>query len=173
MAVINSVRNFTPVIGEDCWIAENATIVGDVVIGKQCSIWFQAVIRGDVNAIRIGDEVNIQDGAILHATYEKSETHIGHRVSVGHRAIVHGCRIEDEVLVGMGAIVMDNAIVKSHVIIGAGAVVPEGMILESGYIYAGVPAKKLKALDEEHFQFFIQRTATNYKMYSTWFQSKK
>ncbi|HMW38708.1 MAG: gamma carbonic anhydrase family protein [Saprospiraceae bacterium] len=170
MPLILSVRGYHPVIASDCFIAENATIVGDVVIGSKCSIWFNSVIRGDVNAIRIGAETNIQDGVIIHCTFQKSETHIGERVSIGHGAIIHGCKIESEVLIGMGAIVMDNAIVQSRVIVAAGAVVPEGMVLESGYIYAGIPARKLKPLDQENFKFFIDRTSKNYQMYADWFK---
>lgn len=168
MPLILPVQGISPKIGTDCFIAENATIIGDVVIGNHCSVWFQAVIRGDVNKIRIGEEVNIQDGAIIHCTYQKTETHIGDRVSIGHRAIVHGCTIKENVLVGMGAIVMDEAVVEPNVLIAAGAVVLEKAHLESGYIYAGVPAKKVKALDAEQFQFSIERTAKNYQMYAEW-----
>lgn len=170
MALIKSVRGKTPVFGKNCFLAENATIVGDVTMGNGCSIWFNAVVRGDVNTIRIGDDVNIQDGAVIHCTFEKTETHIGDRVSIGHNAIVHGCTIHPEVLVGMGAIVMDNAVIESHVLVAAGAVVLEGSHLESGFIYAGVPARKIKALDPEQFQFSITRTADNYKMYASWFE---
>ena len=159
-----------PSFGRDCFLADTAVIVGDVVMGDQCSIWWNAVIRGDVNAIRIGHRVNIQDGAVLHCTFEKSQTIIGNDVSIGHNAIVHGCTIEDEVLIGMGAIVMDLAVVQKHVIVAAGAVVLENSVLESGWIYAGTPAKKLKELDEENLQFFITRTAENYIKYSNWFK---
>lgn len=171
MALIKSVRGFTPKMGKDCFLAENATIVGDVVIGDRCSIWFNAVIRGDVNSIRIGNEVNIQDGAVLHCTFEKSETILGNRVSVGHNAVVHGCRVHDNVLIGMGAIVMDLAVIHSDVIVAAGAVVPENRVLESGFIYAGTPARKLKPLDPAHTDFFIRRTAENYIRYAGWFRS--
>ncbi|MEO6189908.1 MAG: gamma carbonic anhydrase family protein [Saprospiraceae bacterium] len=170
MALIKSVRNFTPVIHQSCFLAENATIIGDVTIDEQSSVWFNAVIRGDVNSIRIGKQVNIQDGAIIHCTYQKSITEIGDRVSVGHNAIVHGCKVASDVLIGMGAIVMDHVEIPSFVIIAAGALIPENTILESGFIYAGVPAKKLKELDKENFQFFIERTAKNYQMYSEWFK---
>lgn len=170
MPLIKDVRGFTPSIDESCYIAENATIVGDVTIGADSSIWFNAVVRGDVNSIRIGKQVNIQDGAVIHCTYEKSITEIGDRVSIGHNAIVHGCKIESDVLIGMGAIVMDHAYIPSFVIVGAGALIPENMTLESGFIYAGVPAKKLKELDKDNFQFFIERTARNYQMYSDWFK---
>ncbi len=159
-----------PSFGRDCFLADTAVIVGDVVMGDQCSVWWNAVIRGDVNAIRIGHRVNIQDGAVLHCTFEKSQTIIGNDVSIGHNAILHGCTVEDEVLIGMGAIVMDLAVVQKHVIVAAGAVVPENSILESGWIYAGTPAKKLKELDAENLQFFITRTAENYIKYSNWFK---
>ncbi len=169
MAIILPVNGIFPQIDSSCFVADNATVVGDVVVGKRCSIWFQAVVRGDVHEIRIGDEVNIQDGAIIHCTYQKAGTYIGNKVSVGHRAIVHGCTIHDEVLIGMGAIVMDHAVVQAHVIVAAGAVVLENSVLESGYIYAGVPAKKVKALDHDNFSFFIERTAANYQMYASWY----
>lgn len=170
MPLIKSVRGFTPQIHESCFIAENATIVGDVILSENCSIWFNAVIRGDVNSIRIGKEVNIQDGVVIHCTFEKSITEIGDRVSIGHNAIIHGCQISSDVLVGMGAIVMDHVKIPSYVIIGAGALITENSELESGFIYAGVPAKKLKQLDKENLQFFIERTAKNYIMYASWFK---
>ncbi len=170
MALILPVRGFHPRFGKDCFLADNATIVGDVVMGDGCSVWFQAVVRGDVNSIRIGDRVNIQDGAVLHGTYERAATHIGSNVSIGHRAIVHGCTLHDNVLVGMGAIVMDHAVVEENVLIAAGAVVRENSHLESGFIYAGVPAKKLKPLDEATFQHYIARIARNYLMYAGWYK---
>jgi carbonic anhydrase/acetyltransferase-like protein (isoleucine patch superfamily) len=170
MPIIRPVHNFHPSFGSDCFLADTAVIIGDVILGDQCSVWWNAVIRGDVNSIRIGDRVNIQDGAVLHCTFEKSQTIIGHDVSIGHNAIVHGCIIEDEVLIGMGAIVMDLAVVQKHVIVAAGAVVLENSILESGWIYGGTPAKKLKELDPENLQFFITRTARNYIRYSEWFK---
>ena len=170
MPTILPVNGISPDIASDCFVADNATIVGDVVIGSGGSVWFNAVIRGDVNKIRIGKDVNIQDGAVIHCTYQKTETHIGDRVSIGHNAIVHGCTIHPEVLIGMGAIVMDNAVIESHVLVAAGAVVLENSHLESGYIYGGIPAKKMKALDPEQFHFSITRTADNYKMYAGWFQ---
>jgi len=160
-----------PAFGRDCFLADTAVIIGDVVMGDLCSVWWNAVIRGDVNAIRIGHRVNIQDGAVLHCTFEKSQTIIGNDVSIGHNAIVHGCTIEDEVLIGMGAIVMDLAVVQKHVIVAAGAVVLENSILESGWIYGGTPAKKIKELEEENLQFFITRTAENYIRYSNWFKT--
>lgn len=169
MALIKSVRGFTPVFGAACFLAENVTIIGDVILGNNCSVWFQAIIRGDVHEIRIGNEVNIQDGAIIHGTYEKAGTYIGDRVSIGHRAIVHGCTIHSNVLVGMGSIILDQAIVNENVLIAAGAVVLEKSILESGFIYAGIPAKKVKALDPENFKFHIDRTAKNYQLYASWF----
>lgn len=168
MAVILSARGATPQIATDCFIAPNATIIGDVVLGKGCSIWFSSVIRGDVNKIRIGNNVNIQDGACVHCTYEKTETTIGNNVSIGHNAIVHGCTIADNVLIGMGAIVMDNAVIGSNTIIAAGAVVLENTIVEPNSIYAGVPAKKIKEVSKEHTEGEIQRIATNYKMYASW-----
>ena len=170
MATVLSVRGFTPRWGENCFIAENSTLVGDVIMGDECSVWFNAVVRGDVNRIRIGNKVNIQDGAVIHCTYEQSETLINDEVSIGHNAIVHGCQIEEQVLIGMGAIVMDHAIVQKHCLIAAGAVVLENTLCESGYIYAGVPAKKVKALSPEVFQQNISRIANNYLMYSGWFK---
>jgi carbonic anhydrase/acetyltransferase-like protein (isoleucine patch superfamily) len=169
MAIIRSVNDVRPTIGDQCFLADNAVIVGDVILGDQCSVWWSAVIRGDVNAIRIGNRVNIQDGAVIHCTYEKSQTIIGDDVSIGHNAIVHGCSIENEVLIGMGAIIMDLAVVQSHVIVAAGAVVLENTILESGWIYGGTPARKLKELDDETKQFYIKRTAENYIRYKNWF----
>ena len=170
MPLIKAVRGIAPQISSDCYIAENATIVGDVVIGSGCSVWFNAVIRGDVNRIRIGNNVNIQDGAVIHCTYEQSESHIADSVSIGHNAIVHGCRIESHVLIGMGAIVMDHAVVESNCLIAAGAVVLENMRCESGYIYGGVPAKKIKAISPEVFQNNITRISNNYQMYASWFR---
>lgn len=170
MAIIRDVNGTSPVIGEQCFLADNAVIVGDVILGNECSVWWGAVVRGDVNSIRIGDRVNIQDGAVIHCTFEKSKTIIGNDVSIGHNAIVHGCTIMDEVLIGMGAIIMDLAVVEKHVLVAAGAVVPENSVLESGWIYAGTPAKKLRELDAETRQFFITRTAANYIRYSGWFK---
>jgi carbonic anhydrase/acetyltransferase-like protein (isoleucine patch superfamily) len=170
MALILPVKNVIPIFGADCFLAENATIVGDVIMGDQCSVWFQAVVRGDVNFIKIGNKVNIQDGAVIHGTYQKAGTTIGNNVSIGHRALVHGCTLHDNVLVGMGAIVMDHAVVESNVLIGAGSVVLENSILESGFIYAGVPARKVKALSPEVFKDTIERIANSYIMYSGWFK---
>jgi len=160
-----------PEIGEQCFVAENATIVGEVVCGEKCSFWFNAVVRGDVNKIKIGDEVNIQDGAIIHGTFKAADTIIGNRVSVGHNAIVHGCTIEDEVLIGMGAIVMDNAVIGKGSVIGAGAIVLAGTKVPPNSVYAGIPAKKVKDADASHWEI-IRRTADNYPMYASWFDKK-
>ena len=173
MALIKQINNKVPQFGENCYLAENATIVGDVIAGEDCSFWFQSVIRGDVNSIRIGNKVNIQDAAIIHCTYQKAATIIGNNVSIGHRAIVHGCTIKDNVLIGMGAIVMDHAIIESNCLIAAGAVVLENSHLESGFIYAGIPAKKIKPLSPEVFKDTIERIADNYVMYSGWFKESK
>ena len=170
MPLIKAVKGKTPTFGKDCYLAENATIVGDVVMGEECSVWFQAVVRGDVNSIRIGNKVNVQDGAIIHCTYQKAATTIGDNVSIGHRAIVHGCTIEDNVLVGMGAIIMDDAVVEEKCLVAAGALVLENSRLESGYIYAGVPAKKIKAVSKEQFENLFEKIANNYVMYAEWFK---
>lgn len=170
MPVILPVKGISPDIPSDVFVAPNATIVGDVVMGSSCSIWFNAVIRGDVNAIRIGERVNIQDNAVIHCTYEKNATVIGNNVSIGHSAIVHGCTIEDNVLIGMGAIVMDRAVVGSYSIIAAGAVVLEGTIIPPGSVYAGVPAKKVKDVSPEKVSGEIERIANNYTLYSSWFK---
>jgi carbonic anhydrase/acetyltransferase-like protein (isoleucine patch superfamily) len=170
MSFIISVKGVLPEMGNNCFIAPNATIAGDVVMGKDCSVWFNAVIRGDVNSIRLGNKVNVQDGAIIHCTYQKAKTVIGNNVSIGHNAIVHGCVIEDNVLVGMGAIVMDNAHIGSNCIIAAGAVVLENTVVETGSIYAGVPAKKIKDIAEEMISGEINRIANNYVMYAEWFK---
>ena len=171
MPVILPVKGVLPSFGNDCFIAPNATIVGDVVMGNDCSVWFNAVLRGDVNIIRIGNKVNVQDGAIIHCTYLKAATIIGNNVSIGHNAIVHGCVIEDNVLIGMGAIVMDNVLVGSNSIIAAGAVVLENTQVEPGSIYAGVPAKKVKDISQEMISGEINRIADNYVMYSGWFKT--
>jgi carbonic anhydrase/acetyltransferase-like protein (isoleucine patch superfamily) len=168
--IIKEVRGKKPVIPADCYVAENATIVGDVSFGENCSVWFNAVIRGDVNFISIGNKVNIQDGAVIHCTYLKHPTIIGNNVSIGHNAIVHGCTIHDNVLVGMGAIIMDGCIVESNSIIGAGSVVTQNTHVESGFIYAGIPAKKVKALNASDFAGEIDRISNNYVMYSSWFK---
>ena len=173
MPVILPVKEVHPKWGEKCFIAPNATIVGDVIMGDDCSVWFNAVIRGDVNSIRMGNKVNVQDGAVIHCTYEKTKAIIGNNVSIGHNAIVHGCVISDNVLIGMGAIVMDNAQVGSNCIIAAGAVVLENTIVESGTIYSGVPAKKVKEIIQELISGEINRIANNYLMYSGWFKDEK
>ena len=169
MALIKSVKGKSPIFGKDVYLAENATVVGEVEIGANCSVWFNAVVRGDVNSIKIGNKVNIQDGAIIHCTYKKAATIIGNNVSVGHNAIVHGCTIHDNVLIGMGALVMDGVVVESNSIIGAGSVVLEGTHIESGTIYAGVPAKKVKELNKNQTARLINEIADNYVMYSSWF----
>jgi carbonic anhydrase/acetyltransferase-like protein (isoleucine patch superfamily) len=166
--VILPVKDKSPTWGNDCFIAPNATIVGDVVMGNNCSVWFNAVIRGDVHYIKIGDNTNIQDGAVIHATYLKAPTNIGSYVSIGHNALVHGCTLHNNVLVGMGAIVMDHAVVNEFVIIAAGAVVLENTICESGYLYAGIPAKKIKPLTDEQKDMLV-KLPDNYIMYSGWF----
>jgi carbonic anhydrase/acetyltransferase-like protein (isoleucine patch superfamily) len=170
MGLILSVKGVFPKLGDNCFIAPNATIIGDVVMGNECSVWFNAVIRGDVNSIRIGNKVNIQDGAVLHCTYQKTKLNLGNNVSVGHNAIVHGCDVKDNVLIGMGAIIMDNCVIGSNTIIAAGSVLKEGTIVPSGCIYAGVPAKKVKDISEELIQGEINRIANNYLMYSDWFK---
>ena len=169
MSLILPVNGVMPVIGDDCFIAPNATIVGDVVMGNQCSVWFNAVLRGDVNSIRMGNKVNVQDGACIHCTYLKHPTHIGNNVSIGHHAIVHGCTVHDNVLIGMGAIVMDGCVIESNSIIAAGAVVLEGTVVPAGSIFAGVPAKKVKDTPQEMIEGEINRIANNYVMYSSWF----
>jgi len=170
MPIIKPVNNKHPQIPSDCYIAENATVVGEVSMGSQCSIWFNAVVRGDVHFIKMGNKVNIQDGAIIHATYQKSPTTIGNNVSIGHNAIVHGCTIEDNVLIGMGSIVMDDCVIESNSIIAAGAVVTKNTRVEAGSIYAGVPAKKVKDISKELISGEINRIADNYVKYSSWFK---
>ena len=170
MPVILPVNNVMPQFGENCFIAENATIVGQVTMGNECSIWFNAVLRGDVNTITLGNKVNVQDGAVIHCTYIKHATIIGNNVSIGHNAIVHGCTLQNNVLIGMGAIVMDGCIVESNSIIAAGAVVLENTVVKSGSIYAGVPAKKVKDISQEMIDGEINRIANNYVMYSSWFK---
>ncbi|MGB1452468.1 MAG: gamma carbonic anhydrase family protein [Crocinitomicaceae bacterium] len=170
MALIKSCRGKTPVFGDNCWFAENATIVGEVKMGNDCSVWFNSVIRGDVNSIRIGDKVNVQDGAVIHCTFEKTKVNIGNNVSIGHNALVHGCEIRDNVLIGMGAIVMDHCVVQSNCIIAAGAVLLEGTKTEEWSVYAGVPAKKVKTLTPDLFEGEVKRIANNYVKYSSWFK---
>ena len=168
MTLIIPIKNNIPKIGASCFLAENATIIGDVEIGDQCSIWFNAVIRGDVNSIRIGNKVNIQDGAVIHCTYQKAKTIIGNNCNIGHNAIVHGCRLQDHVLIGMGAIIMDNAVIESFSIVGAGSVVLENTIVETGFVYAGSPAKKIKAISPEQRKL-LEELPDRYIMYSEWY----
>jgi len=170
MPIIKALNGITPKIPDDCYIAENATIVGDVSMGNQCSIWFNAVIRGDVHYIKMGNKVNVQDNAVIHATYKTSPTNIGNNVSIGHNAIVHGCTIHDNVLIGMGSIIMDDCVVESNSIIAAGAVVTKNTRVESGSIYAGIPAKKIKDISQELISGEINRIADNYVKYSSWYE---
>ncbi len=170
MPVILPVKGVAPQIPESCFVAPNATIVGDVIMGEECSVWFNAVIRGDVNSIRMGAKVNVQDGAVIHCTYQKTKTNIGNNVSIGHNALVHGCTVADNVLIGMGSIVMDNVEIGPNCIIAAGAVVLEGTKVPAGSIYAGVPAKKVKDISEELQKGEVERIANNYLMYSSWFK---
>lgn len=170
MPVILPVRDKTPQIPQDCFVAPNATIVGDVIMGAQCSVWFSAVVRGDVNFIKMGNKVNVQDGAVIHGTFEKAPTTIGNNVSIGHNALVHGCTIHDNVLVGMGAIIMDGCVVESNTIIAAGAVITQNTKVEGGSIYAGVPAKKIKDISKELISGEINRIAEAYIKYSSWFK---
>lgn len=172
MPLILPVNGVLPQLGTDCFVAPNATIVGDVVTGAHCSFWFNAVVRGDVNSIRMGDKVNVQDNAVIHCTYQKAATQIGHNVSIGHSAIVHGCTIHDNVLIGMGAIVMDGCVVESNSIIAAGAVLLEGTRVPAGSVFAGVPARKVKEVTEALKSGEIERIANNYVMYSKWFDTK-
>ncbi|SDM24769.1 Carbonic anhydrase or acetyltransferase, isoleucine patch superfamily [Daejeonella rubra] len=168
MPLLLPVKGVYPAMGKNCFLAENSTIVGDVTMGDHCSVWFNAVIRGDVNYITIGDNTNIQDGAVIHCTYLKAATIIGSNVSIGHNALVHGCTLQDHVLIGMGAIVMDHAIVEEFCIIAAGAIVLENTVCESGFLYAGIPARKIKPLTEEQIAL-LKKLPENYKMYSNWF----
>lgn len=170
--IIKTLNGKTPQIPEDCYLSENVTIIGDVSFGKECSVWFNAVLRGDVHYIKIGNRVNIQDGAVVHCTYQKHPTEIGHNVSIGHNAIVHGCIIHDNVLVGMGAIIMDGCVVHSNSIIAAGSVVTQNTVVESGCIYAGIPAKKVKEINQSDFAGEIERISKNYVMYSSWYKTK-
>lgn len=170
MPVILPVKGVHPQIPESCFVAPNATIVGDVVMGEDCSVWFNAVVRGDVNSIRIGNKVNIQDGAVIHCTYQKTTVQLGNNVSIGHNALVHGCTVGDNVLIGMGSIVMDNVVIGENSIIAAGAVVLEGTQVQAGSIYAGVPAKKVKDISPELLKGEVERIANNYLMYSSWFK---
>jgi carbonic anhydrase/acetyltransferase-like protein (isoleucine patch superfamily) len=170
MALIKTVKGIKPSFGMNCFLAENATVTGDVVMGDNCSIWFNAVVRGDVHSIRIGSNVNIQDGAVVHCTYQKASVSIGNNVSIAHNAIVHGCTIHDNVLIGMGAILMDHVVVESNSIIAAGAVVSKGTVIESGSVFAGVPAKKIKSVDVALLKGEIHRIAESYNMYASWYE---
>lgn len=171
--LIKSVKGKSPEIPEDCYVAENATIVGEVSFGHSCSVWFNAVVRGDVNFIKIGNKVNIQDGAVIHCTYLKHPTIIGNNVSIGHNAVVHGCEIKDNVLIGMGAIVMDNCVIESNSIVAAGSVITQNTTVASGTIWAGVPARKVKDINQSDFAGEIERISTNYVMYSSWFKDEE
>ena len=170
MALVRSVRGFTPKLGEDCYLAETAVVIGDTVMGDHCSVWFNAVVRGDVNSIRIGHRVNIQDGAVLHCTYERAALTIGNDVSIGHNAIVHGCTIQDKVLIGMGAIIMDHAVIGEGCVIAAGAVVTQNTVVEPGSLMAGVPAKRIGPVSTDLSQNEIERIAKNYRLYAGWFK---
>jgi carbonic anhydrase/acetyltransferase-like protein (isoleucine patch superfamily) len=172
MALIKEINGKAPKFGKNIYLAENATVVGEVETGDDCTIWFNAVVRGDVHFIKMGNKVNVQDGAIIHCTYQKAPTTIGNNVSIGHHAIVHGCTLEDNVLVGMGAIVMDHAYVEKNSIIAAGSVVLENTRIESGCIYAGVPAKKVKEVSPEQMKNIVERIANNYVMYAGWFKEE-
>lgn len=169
MAIIKTIRGFSPQFGQNCFLADNSVVVGEVIMGDNCTVWFNAVVRGDVNSITIGNDTNIQDGAIIHCTYQKASTVIGNKVSIAHNAIVHGCIVEDNVLIGMGAIVMDDAVIGTGSVIAAGAIILPGTKVEPGSIYAGVPAKKVKETGEE-MRAVIERTARNYPMYAEWFK---
>jgi carbonic anhydrase/acetyltransferase-like protein (isoleucine patch superfamily) len=170
MALIKTVNGFTPKLGNNCFLADNATIVGDVIAGDDCSFWFNAVVRGDVHYIRIGNNVNVQDGAIIHCTYKIAPVNIGNYVSIAHGAIVHGCTIHDNVLIGMGAIVMDHAVIESNSIIAAGAIVSKNTVVKSGSVYGGVPAKKIKDIDQDLVVGEIQRIGKSYSMYAAWYK---
>jgi len=170
MAIIKSVRGFTPIWGNNCYFADNAAIIGDVIIGDECSVWFNTVLRGDVNSIRIGNKVNIQDGSVLHTLYEKSIIEIGNNVSIGHNVVIHGAKVNDNVLLGIGSIILDHAVIGENSIIAAGAVVLTGTIVEPGSLYAGTPAKKVKDVSPEQTRDMIERIANNYIMYAGWFK---
>ena len=170
IVLIKSVRGYNPTFGKDCYFADNSTIIGDVIIGDQVSVWFQAVIRGDVNSIRIGNKVNIQDGVIIHGTYKKASTNIGDNVSIGHNAIIHGCKLHDNVLIGMGSIIMDDCVIHSNSIIAAGSVMTKNTIVPSGSIFAGIPAKKIKEIDQNLQKNEVERIAENYLFYANWYK---
>ena len=168
--LIKSVRGYKPSLGKDCYFAENCTIIGDVIIGDQASVWLQAVIRGDVTSIRIGNKVNIQDGAIIHGTYKKASTNIGNNISIGHNAIIHGCKLHDNVLIGMGSILMDNCVIHSNSIIAAGAVLTQNTIVPPRSIFAGIPAKKINEIDQNLQKDEVERIAESYLLYSSWYK---
>jgi len=170
MPLIKSVRGYTPVFGNNCFLADNATVVGEVKMGNNCSVWFNAVVRGDVHYISIGDHVNIQDGVIIHCTYQKAPVNIGNYVSIAHNAIIHGCTIHDHVLIGMGAIIMDHAVIESNSVIAAGSVVLENTVVESGSVFAGIPARKVKDVNMDLIEGQIQRIAKSYSMYAGWYK---
>ena len=170
MALIKAVRGIHPKIGKNCFLADNATIIGEVIMGDDCSVWFNAVVRGDVTHIHIGNNVNIQDGVTVHGTYQKAAVKIGNNVSIAHNAVVHGCTIHDHVLIGMGAIIMDDAVIESNSIIAAGALIPKGTVVESGSVYAGVPAKKIKSIDKALLEGEVERIANSYNMYASWYK---
>jgi carbonic anhydrase/acetyltransferase-like protein (isoleucine patch superfamily) len=170
VALIKSLNGKTPLIGENCFLAETATLIGDVEIGKNCSIWYNAVLRGDVHYIKVGNNTNIQDNAVVHATYKKSPTNIGNNVTIAHGAIVHGCTLHDNVMIGMNAVVLDDAVVKSNTIIAAGSVVTKGTVVEGGCVYAGIPAKKIKEISKELLEGEIIRIANAYGMYAGWYK---
>ena len=172
MAIIKKLNGHTPKFGKNCFLADNAAIIGDVEMGNDCSIWFGAVLRGDVHSIRIGNKVNIQDNATIHATYKKSPTNIGNNVSIAHNAVIHGCTIKDNGLIGMGAIVLDDAVVESNTIVAAGSVVTKGTVVESGWVYAGTPAKKMKQLGEELLKGEVERIVNAYSMYASWYEDE-
>jgi gamma-carbonic anhydrase len=172
MALIKAVKGVLPKFGKDCFLADNSTITGDVVMGDGCSVWFNTVIRGDVHSIRIGNNVNVQDGAIIHCTYQKAPVNIGNNVSIAHNAIVHGCTIHDNVLIGMGAIIMDGAVINSNTIIAAGSVVKEGTVVGSGSVWAGIPARKVKDIDESLLEGQVRRISSSYQMYAGWYDKE-
>lgn len=173
MAIIRKLNGHTPKFGANCFLADNSAIIGEVEMGDNCSIWFGAVLRGDVHYIKIGNNVNIQDNATIHATYQKSPTNIGNNVSIAHNAVVHGCTIHDNVLIGMGAVVLDNAVIESNAIVAAGSVVTKGTVVESGWIYAGIPAKKIKQVGDELLKNEIERIVNAYSMYASWYSDKE
>jgi len=171
MALIKTVRGFSPIWGENCYFAETATVIGDIIMGNDCSIWFNTVLRGDVNSIRIGNKVNIQDGSVLHTLYQKSVIEIGNNVSIGHNVVIHGAKICDNVLIGIGAIVLDQAVIGENSIIAAGALVLSGTIVEPGSLYAGVPAKRVKSVEPQQHTEMIEKIANNYLLYASWYKT--